>query len=333
MNTNRLGSRQRLKHVVVIGCFSLVLCIFVCSLQHQIPSIVQTKAIVNRTKVILLWTTWFGDRLWFHSKSQIGRHLSKAELCPYTDCVFTNDQSRLKEADVVLFHYNDAPNWPRTRYSHQYYAHHNHEPPGDRGLFTFLGKYEGRINITISYRHDADLYVPYAVLLPVKNSLVYKPRIPLASKRKMAVWPVGHCSTSSKREAYVRELSKYIDVDIYGTCGTHRCPKWRWNSCFKSWERAYKFYLSFENNICRDYATEKLFLPLGYELIPVVLGGGNYSRDAPPHSVIDVRDFDSPKDLAQFLIKLAADEKGYYGYFEWKRKFKTVQMLPWFPCR
>ena len=65
---------------------------------------------------------------------------------------------------------------------------------------------------------------------------------------------------------------------------------------------AYKFYLSFENAYCNGYVTEKLSKYLMvYTIIPVVYGWADYSQVAPPHSVIDVRDFKSPKDLAKYL--------------------------------
>ena len=38
--------------------------------------------------------------------------------------------------------------------------------------------------------------------------------------------------------------------------------------------------------------------------MPVVLGGANYERFAPPNSYINVADFDSPKHLANYLIYL-----------------------------
>ncbi len=68
-------------------------------------------------------------------------------------------------------------------------------------------------------------------------------------------------------------------------------------------------------------------------MIPVVLGGGNYSRDAPPQSVINARDFNSPKALAEFLIRLAEDEQRYYSYFNWKSQFEEIGGTTMFFCK
>ena len=59
-------------------------------------------------------------------------------------------------------------------------------------------------------------------------------------------------------------------------------------------ERDYKFYLAFENSICRDYVTEKFYNALLFSTVPVVYGGADYESIGAPHnSFIDVRNFHS----------------------------------------
>ena len=51
--------------------------------------------------------------------------------------------------------------------------------------------------------------------------------------------------------------------------------------CHTNIAKQYWFYLAFENSICNDYITEKLWRTLQTQTVPVVMGGGNYLRDAP----------------------------------------------------
>ncbi len=95
----------------------------------------------------------------------------------------------------------------------------------------------------------------------------------------------------------------------------------------------YKFYLAFENSLCQDYATEKLVRPLMTEIVPVVYGGTNYSRDAPPHSVINVEDYSSPEELARYLRRVAANESEYNAYFDWKKSYDMVGRVQERFCR
>jgi len=45
---------------------------------------------------------------------------------------------------------------------------------------------------------------------------------------------------------------------------------------------------------------------------------GDYARSAPHHSFIHVDDFESPKELANYLHKLDQDDNLYNEYFRWK---------------
>ena len=39
------------------------------------------------------------------------------------------------------------------------------------------------------------------------------------------VWFVSHCKSESGRDRYVRKLSQYIGVHVYGKCGDRDCGK------------------------------------------------------------------------------------------------------------
>lgn len=134
-------------------------------------------------------------------------------------------------------------------------------------------------------------------------------------------WMASHCSTDGRREDYIRQLKRYIRVDSFGYCGENRFCDRNINSqenCYEMLESKYKFFLSFENSICTDYVTEKFFWITTRYLVPVVYGGADYSRIAPPHSYIDARQFNGPKELADYLMKLDANETLYREYFWWK---------------
>ena len=72
-----------------------------------------------------------------------------------------------------------------------------------------------------------------------------------------------------------------------------------------------------------DYVTEKFFMALDMDIVPVVLGGANYSAIAPPRSFIDTKDFASPRHLAKELKRLAAAEEEYLDFFRWKSDYQV----------
>ena len=58
--------------------------------------------------------------------------------------------------------------------------------------------------------------------------------------------------------------------------------------------------------------------------VPVVLGGKSqrdYLKFLPPHSYINVEDFESPKDLAEYLKFLDEDAKEYNKYHQWRKDY------------
>jgi alpha-1,3-fucosyltransferase len=60
---------------------------------------------------------------------------------------------------------------------------------------------------------------------------------------------------------------------ILGKCGTIPCANRTGTfPCDYNISKDYKFYLSFENSICTDYVTEKLFNTMMLPIVPIVMG-------------------------------------------------------------
>ena len=68
----------------------------------------------------------------------------------------------------------------------------------------------------------------------------------------------------------------------------------------------------------QDYLTEKFYNLLPYNVIPVVLSGANMTAHVPPHSYINIRDFNTTAQLAQYLHTIDKDDKLFASYFWWR---------------
>lgn len=61
---------------------------------------------------------------------------------------------------------------------------------------------------------------------------------------------------------------------------------------------------------------------MGHNIVPIVYGGADYSKRAPPHSYIDVRTF-KPKELTAYLKLLDTNDTLYNEYFWWKEYYRV----------
>lgn len=89
----------------------------------------------------------------------------------------------------------------------------------------------------------------------------------------------------------------------------------------------YKFVLAFENSLCTDYVTDKLYTALLYGVVPVVYGEADYRAYAPSGSYINARDFSSPKELAEYLWLLHTHDHLYQSYYAWNEDY-VVDRFP-----
>ncbi|XP_040071267.1 alpha-(1,3)-fucosyltransferase C-like [Ixodes scapularis] len=277
---------------------------------------------------ILLWTAIYGK---WHS-GLTDQRVDELEFAGCPDrCYIANDRRLLHSSDAVVLYGADLDlaDMPWRRNRGQKWVYWSLEPP-PHSVFRSLTYLNNTFNWTMTYRQDSDVLDSYVLSLtkkaePTPYSIDALRRL-WEGKTTMAVWPVSHCNTFGRREDYVDELQKYIAADVFGKCGKHRCERDTTPRCHMMFAKNYFFLLSFENAVCKDYVTEKLYYTLLYDIIPVVFGGANYSAVAPPGSYIDALSFESPKHLADHLTSVAEDFNLYKSYFSWKGKYDLV---PW----
>ena len=248
------------------------------------------------------------------------------KTCEYSNCVLTeNKRENFNSSDAILFYLRYFNKLPTPRPPHQKWIAVTRESPIHCRI---KPAWNDIFNATGTYSKRSDILYPYYWFEPGSTPTNHSTRASSA-KTKMAAWMVSNCKSTSRREAYVRQLQKYIQVDVHGKCGKFDCPKGGkgfgpTDPCLDAIERDYRFYLSFENSFCESYISEKPYKILDHDIVPVVLGGGDYKEMLPPNSYIDVANFSSPRLLAEYLHRVANDDALYDSYFAWKNSFKLV---------
>ncbi|KAK1788611.1 hypothetical protein P4O66_002696 [Electrophorus voltai] len=171
-------------------------------------------------------------------------------------------------------------------------------------------------NLTSNYRRDSDIWVPYGQLVEASEE---DKTFQIPMKDKLVCWIVSNWNNNYKRVSYFNELSKYINIEVYGQHFGKYINK---EDYFKIMSSC-KFYLAFENSIYKDYMSDKLYHPMRYGTVPVVLGPPreNYEEFVPGNSFIHVDDFESPKEMADLLKLLDQNQEMYEQYFTWKKYF------------
>ena len=72
--------------------------------------------------------------------------------------------------------------------------------------------------------------------------------------------------------------------------------------------RGYKIHLAFENGDSPNFVTNKIYQPLQAGVLPVWMGTRDIAEAVPKGSYIDVANFASPGEVAQYLEKVITDD-------------------------
>ena len=337
------------------------------SLVHTATAVLTTNEALSLTssnndapiKTILYWTGLFASSDMYFG---FGQEPFIRAGCKVTNCIATADRTKMNESDAIIFHFHkrnfnlsDLPTHRKPEQRYVFFAFESlaHDLEFPFPVAQFSNRTANFFNWTMTHRRDSDVHNPmiYGTLRRKKTSPIedqFPPKLPkgvrpeapaklmdpfatakerLKKKAKLVAWFCSHKDTHGMRQEYFTQLSNHIPLDIYGSCANNNltCP-------FMSHEcnvmlDTYKFYISAENSFCPDYVTEKFYRALSRDVVPIVYGGADYSQFAPPHSYINVADFKSPKDLANYLLLLHNNDALYVRHFEWKRDWE-VQSLP-----
>eukprot|EP00092_Neocalanus_flemingeri_P102044 GFUD01130498.1.p1 GENE.GFUD01130498.1~~GFUD01130498.1.p1 ORF type:complete len:419 (+),score=81.45 GFUD01130498.1:117-1373(+) len=294
---------------------------------------------------ILYYTTWWPDHK-DPASWDLGEGAGMFQNCAHKNCYLTANKKflpQLHQYSALLFHtwklFSRDVHLPIERSPLQKYIMFSIEPFSH---CAYLNPWEEKVltnffNTTFSFRKDSDIYVPYGRILEQDNSsnlqvsqlqeeylhssLYSELKLKLSQKVDTALWLASHCWTDSGREGYVKELNEHLNISVIGGCAKDVLGK---ESATNDDLSQYYFYLAFENSKCKDYVTEKLFRGMKEFVVPIVLGGADYTSIAPQSSYIDVRDFESPLELANHLRFLIDNPAEYLKYFWWKPYYRVI---------
>ena len=311
-------------------------------IQKYITTYSQSHWKEEKVKKIQMWTPFFRDWGWLDDAQRILKN------CSYS-CEATNDRAQLETSSAVLFHandlwtkfgieatfYNPLIKFPSYRDPSQVWVMWSLEPMcymwGEIPPHTF--------NWTALYRRESTIFVPFSLGTFTRKSEQEIKTIPrskstenyFASKSKMAVIQVSNCKDQARRYRIIRELSKFIEVDEYGTCSgniicKHGIPTFE---CGQRYFKSYKFYLAFENTFCRDYLSEKFWYALDRHQIPVIAVTKVTLEMAPRNSYLNVFDFPSIEALAKRMIEISNNETLFNSFFEWEKYYNKDKTHPY----
>lgn len=310
---------------VLTAGFFLLLCACVLYLPDIHRELADSEDEV-KSVTLLIWTHPFGQ---YRKLPDCGAQYQ------IEGCTLTDDLLEYPHVDAVIIHHReistgaaDLPPEPRPRA--QKWIWMNYESPAHT---SGLWQLEDKFNLTLSYRVDSDIFLPYGYLVPgivvTRDAhLLHAPSRAHLLRPRLVAWVISNWSESQARVAFYNELQRYVHIDVYGQAGI---PLAVGRGSVVRLVSSYQFYLAFENSQHTDYITEKLWNAVVAGAVPVVLGATrrNYERFLPPEAFIHVDDFPSVRALAQYLLMLRRNPHRLRQHLDWREGYSAVQPSFW----
>ncbi|MBX3581390.1 MAG: alpha-1,3-fucosyltransferase [Rhizobiaceae bacterium] len=262
-----------------------------------------------RRPLILFYTRFFQNPV---DLGKLGAHSSVD---------WTNDKRRISEADAVVFHlpnqkeHGDAVKYPGQQWVAWSMESSENYPEMRTPAFM------RRFDLRMTYETDADVWAPYLPPRSWWNAVRERPVVTKTSSAPVVMFQSSNINRSG-REWFAADLADHIDLDSYGRFlknKTLRGPDRGTETKIETIGN-YPFCIAFENSVCDDYVTEKLYDPLRASSVPIYLGASNAKKFAPAGSFIDASDFRDGRELAGYLKHLLGAPAEYQAYHEWRRR-------------
>ncbi|GLV35541.1 alpha13-fucosyltransferase B [Carabus blaptoides fortunei] len=311
-------------YALLLACISFLI-IYEFNLHNKI---MRTSYHRDKENVpILMWWTQF-----------MANDDNKELICANNvKCIFTQNRKYFQDPNTAAFIFygsNFIPyDLPLPRKKSDRWAILHEESPKNLGLFLHQEAQE-LFNITSTFSRYSHFPITLQYLSGLEALTDRKYFISTENKNTLlnhlspVMYIQSDCVTPLERDSYVSELMQYLSVDSYGKCMNNKVLpeeftkdplQHLYSERFMSFVAQYKFTLAFENAVCDDYITEKLWRPLIAGSVPIYIGSPTIQDWLPNNkSVIIASHFDSPRELADYILKLNSDDALYESYLQHK---------------
>ncbi|KAF7285698.1 hypothetical protein GWI33_010193 [Rhynchophorus ferrugineus] len=254
-----------------------------------------------------------------------------------SQCMVTNNRliTNIKQPLGILFYASHIKNYdlPLPKTPNALWAIYHEESPKNYASLLYE-PIQRLFNLTATFSYSSDYPLTLQYLKDLKSLTDKTYFIEVREKNKYLEFlsPVlyiqSDCDTFSDRDVLIKELMQYVDIDSYGSCLNNKGFPIELNNINLSdlyneqlmrFIGKYKFVISFENALCDDYITEKLWRPLIVGSVPVYLGSPTVELWLPNNSsAILVKDFGNMRMLGDYINKVNEDDTLYDSYLSHK---------------